>query len=139
MLKDKYYGKFKIIRKENYFVDENSDIVPFDFILGWNKMSILYNVNLIKFSQSNRWYYWHIDSFDEITRTDIEENSANTHIIPYNKNIENKLKSISINNDAILIGYLVDIKKGEKIWASSETRTDIGAGACEIFLVTDIK
>lgn len=137
--KYEYALKAKVLGKERYRLDKESDLSFFDLALGWKAMSKLENLEKIKITQSNRWYRWRIDSFF-ISRNEIEHNSANTHIIHANDFVLSKLKKINIHDDIELYGYLVSVTDENKRWRwnSSTTRKDTGAGACEVFYVEEI-
>ncbi len=134
----------KVLRKEDYS-DKLADIVPLDLALGWNKMSDkdLLDKSKIKISQSNRFYFWRVPSFDILKRKEIENNSANVHIIPSNKTIKDYLEDEVDEGDNIYMeGFLVDVShmNDPRLTRKTSTkRTDTGAGACEIFYVTKIK
>jgi len=97
--------------------------------------------NKIEITQSNRFYFWHINSFDKISRQQIEINSANVHISPYNEEIEKQINDLKKDDLIYLEGYLVNIldESNNYRFISSLSRTDTGAGACEVLLVTGVK
>lgn len=138
----RYRISARILRRENYYFSETHEILPIDLVLGWNIMSDLKTIkdNNIDISQSNRFYYWKIPSFEKIKREMIEINSANVHIGAINKEIKNELESLDKNDLIYFEGYLVNVvnnKNGYR-FVSSLTRKDTGAGACEVFLITKV-
>lgn len=138
----RYRISARILRRENYHFSEAHEILPIDLVLGWNIMSDLKTIkdNNIDISQSNRFYYWKIPSFEKITREMIEINSANVHIGAINKEIKNELENLDKNDLIYFEGYLVNVvnnKNGYR-FVSSLTRKDTGAGACEVFLITKV-
>ena len=133
----------RLLRKEKYSYSQGHEVLPVDFALGWNDMSNLNTIkeNKIEISQSNRFYFWRIPSFEKITRKQIEINSANVHISPFNKEIEKELEDINEKDFIYLEGYLVNVidKSNGYRFISSLSREDTGAGACEVLLVMKVK
>lgn len=139
----KYKIAARVLRKENYRFGQNHEILPVDLVLGWNIMSDMKTIqdNKIKISQSNRFYFWNIDSFEKISRKEIEINSANVHISPLNEEIETQIKDLKKGDLVYLEGYLINIVDTSNNYklASSLSRKDTGAGACEVILVTNVR
>lgn len=133
----------KVLSKKDYS-DKLGSIAPIDLALGWNIMSDneLLEKSEIKFSQSNRFYFWRVPNFTYLKRKEIEHNSANVHIIPSNEKIEEYLTDkINEGDNIYLEGYLVDLAQDNNKSNSRKTsskRTDTGAGACEILYVTKV-
>ena len=71
----------RVLSRENYRFDTGSDLSPLDLALGWGPMSDSAVLSKIDITQSNRFYWWNVDSFP-IPRADIERHSANMHLIP---------------------------------------------------------
>jgi hypothetical protein len=136
LAKAKIYVKALVLSKKKYS-DENSEIIPYDLALGWDKMSDTNYISGLKIHQSNRWYYYSFKNDRNIS--EIIQNSSNWHIIPANEEINNELKNISKYDLIHLDGYLVDISFKTHTIKTSMTRHDTGAGACEIMYVTNIK
>lgn len=92
----------------------------------------------IKISQSNRFYFWRTDNFI-IPREEIQSHSANMHMIPADAAIEKALKSIRPGQLVTIRGNLVEANASDG-WKvrSSLSRTDVGAGACEVVLVKSL-
>lgn len=139
----KYKIAARLLRKKNYQSGQWHEVLPVDLALGWNIMADMktYTENNIKVTQSNRFYFLHIDNFEKISRKNIIYNSANVHIMPYNEIIKEKIDELDKNDIIYLEGYLVDIldEKNNYLLRSSLIRQDTGAGACEVFLVTGVK
>lgn len=122
----------RVLSASRYYFDQEARISPIDLALGWGPMSDESVINQIDIWQEKRWYRWEADHLP-IPKNEVISYSANMHIIPDNKAIAEKLKTIR-NGDIVHIqGYLVDVNKntGWK-WKTSITRTDEGKGACEI-------
>lgn len=72
---------------------------------------------------------------------EIETNSANVHISPMNEEIEKQIKDLDKGDLVYLEGYLINIVDTSNNYklASSLSRKDTGAGACEVILVTNVR
>lgn len=128
----------RVLATEHYSLDREADLAPVDLALGWGPMSDETVLKDIKISQSNRFYYLHVDNFS-IPRAQIVQNSANMHMIPADEKIKKTLKNIKPGQIIHLSGYLVEaIARDGWRWKSSLTRNDTGAGACEVIYVKSI-
>jgi hypothetical protein len=93
----------------------------------------------IDISQSNRFYYWHTSAATRLARETIISHSANTHVIPQTPAIARLLARLRPGEVVTLSGELVDAVRNDGRWIkTSLVRTDTGAGACEVMLVTDV-
>ena len=89
----------------------------------------------IDITQSNRWYYWSTEN-SEIARREIQQSSANMHLIPSNDSIMDAIKNTGTGNIVILGGMLVTaVMDNGRRWSSSLTRVDTGADSCELIWV----
>jgi len=128
----------RVLSTEHYSMDRESQLAPVDLALGWGRMSDESILSKIKISQSNRFYFWHVDAFP-IPREEIETHSANMHMIPADSSVEKTLKSVRIGQVVTISGQLVEAKAPDGWhWRSSLTRNDTGNGACEVVLVKSI-
>lgn len=128
----------RVLSREDYRFDAESDLSPTDLALGWGRMSDSAVLRDIDVSQSGRFYYWQVRSFP-IPRREIETHSANMHMIPANAVIAHALKRVRAGDVVTLEGMLVEADKPDGWrWRSSMTRTDTGAGACEVVYVQDL-
>ncbi|SEP95498.1 hypothetical protein SAMN02910289_00920 [Lachnospiraceae bacterium RM5] len=144
-----YDIKALVVHTKDY---NGSDIVcklsPRDFALAWGKVAEYNDRINFHWSQSNRWYYWNVDSYDEIAPVGGEDgvayHSANNHIIPADKSVKKLVKKVKTGDYIRMKGYLVSINARNSNgatfnWNSSTTREDTGDGACEVFYVTDLE
>ncbi len=93
----------------------------------------------IKIRQSNRFYYWKVKRFP-IPRKEIEQNSANMHLIPSTREIGKIIKNVRTGHVVALEGYLVKVDSQDGWWwKSSLTRNDTGNGACEVVWVNEVE
>lgn len=129
----------RVLAKERYRLDRESDLAPWDLAMGWGAMSDQTVVDEIAFSQSGRWYRWRTPKYP-IPRQEIENSSANMHLIPATDEVRSEIGSVRVGNLISLRGYLVRVvaEDGWR-WQSSMSRTDRGGGACELILVEDFE
>jgi len=125
----------RVLGVEHYHFDREARLSPLDLALGWGPMSDSAVLSKIDISQGGRFYYWHVDAFP-IPRRAIETHSANMHMIPADAAIEKQLDDVRVGNMVSFKGYLVRAQAADGWrWASSLTRDDTGAGACELVWV----
>jgi hypothetical protein len=128
----------RVLSREDYQLDDLAPIAPTDLALGWGRMSDSAVLDKIRISQSNRFYFWYTDHFP-IPRHEIEDSSANMHMIPANDTAARELRDVRPGEVIHFDGFLVDVKRNDGWhWDTSLTREDTGAGGCEIVLVESI-
>ncbi len=127
----------RVLGKERYRFGRAARISPVDFALGWGPMSDQSIIDQIKVTQSRRFYWWRVKSYP-VPRRQIIENSANMHMIPANDEVRDALMSVRPGQLVSISGYLVNVTSDGFSWNTSTTRTDAGAGACEIVWVKRI-
>jgi hypothetical protein len=134
------YRMFSIYQSDNMF--------PFDICLIWgnNVKSGVFRNRALKFSQDCRWcnaqWWGNLDfNFSEL---------SNNHLLIDKKDIESTVKGLVAGDQVTITGKLVNVK-AELIakagqydsqtlaWTSSTSRTDSGAGACEVIYVEGIQ
>ena len=134
-----YQIKARVLAREPYHFDAMSDLVPEDLALGWGPMSDSSVLRTIDISQSNRFYYWRASAATRLARETIISHSANTHVIPQTRAIARVLARLRPGEVITLSGELVDaVRNDGRSIKTSLVRTDTGAGACEVMLVTDV-
>ena len=135
---EKFDMEARVLGAEHYSFDREAQLAPVDLALGWGPMARKEIIDKVRVSQSNRFYFWHVDEFP-IPRRDIEVNSANMHMVPASREVERALKSVRPGQDVVLSGYLIEARAPDGWrWRSSMTREDTGAGACELVWVERI-
>jgi hypothetical protein len=129
----------RVIAVERYRFDRGAALSPVDLALGWGPMSNGDILKQISFSQGGRFYSWWAQNYP-VPRSVIESHSANMHMIPADDDIERRLKSTRAGNLIHIKGYLVEAtgKDGFR-WKSSLSRSDTGAGACELIWVESLE
>jgi hypothetical protein len=129
----------RVLSREDYRFDPGAFLVPEDLALGWGRMSDSDVLAKITITQSNRFYYWHVDEFP-IPRREIETSSANMHMIPADNTVRRELERVRVGQLVHLEGFLVDARRPNGwYWHTSMTREDTGDGACELVYVEDIE
>jgi len=135
---EKFDFEARVLRSEHYSMDREAQLAPVDLALGWGPMANPSILDKVTITQSNRFYYWHVDEWP-IPRRDIEVNSANMHMVPANAEVERTLRSIHSGQHVTFSGYLIEARAPDGWhWKSSLTREDTGAGACELVWVERI-
>ena len=125
----------RLLSRESYWTDTESELSPVDFALGWGRMSDESILSSIDISQGGRFYRWRVEEFP-IPRGEIESHSANMHLIPATAEVEDALDQLKPGQIVSLRGHLVNAQRDDGWrWKSSTTRSDTGAGACELFFV----
>ncbi len=129
----------RILGVERYHIDFLAALIPEDLALGWGPMSDNRILKRMDISQANRFYFWRSTADAPISKEVIISHSANTHVIPEDPLIARQLSRLRPGQIVTLSGLLVDGKRDDGAWIrSSLSRTDTGAGACEVMLVQDI-
>ena len=134
-----FQASARVLSKREYSRGIESDLSPIDLALGWGNMSDQAVLDTLDISQSGRWYRWRADRL-VIPRREIETHSANMHMVPASKDIENRLAELRPGELIALEGFLIQAEQnnGWK-WKSSLTRNDTGARACELVWVENLQ
>ena len=134
--KARFSAEVRVLSRERYRLGALADVAPLDIAVGWGPMSDSKVLEYIDISQSGRFYFWHYDDEPPIPRQDIESHSANWHLVPANSAVWNKLSDLRVGDVVKLDGMLVNLENLEAgTFNTSLTRSDTGAGACEIIYV----
>ena len=125
----------RVLSRADYSWDAGAALVPVDLALGWGRMSDSSVLDKVEISQSGRFYFWRVREFP-IPEQEIIESSANMHLIPADSAIQHEIERTRVGDIVSFDGYLVeaDGPNGYR-WVSSLTRSDTGAGACELVWV----
>lgn len=126
----------RVLGVAEYRVGREADLSPVDLALGWGRMSDTTVIDQLDIRQNNRFYFYSWSGQPPLPPHEIVEHSANMHLIPANEGLEKQLRKVRVGNVVELSGYLVraDAADGWH-WVSSLTRSDSGAGACELVWV----
>jgi hypothetical protein len=129
----------RILSREDYRFDALAELIPEDLALGWGPMSDNRVLAAFDISQGARFYTWQPHGPLPIARADVISHSANTHVIPASREIRTLLARLRVGEVVHLTGELVDGQRDDGAWIrTSLTRTDSGAGACEVLLVESV-
>jgi hypothetical protein len=129
----------RVLSRADYHFDDGASLAPVDLALGWGRMSDTSVLSHITISQENRFYHWHVEQFP-IPRREIEQSSANMHMIPANDEARRELDRVREGEVIHLEGFLVDASRpGGWRWKTSMTRDDTGNGACELVYVESVQ
>jgi hypothetical protein len=129
----------RVLGKERYWLDRESELSKYDLALGWGAMSDSRVLDQIEIRQSGRWYRWRTEKLP-IPRREIEHSSANMHLIPADSYTERQISDVRTGDLVRISGYLVRVTgAGGWRWQSSLTRDDVGQGACELIYVESIE
>lgn len=130
----------RLLRSERYRFDEGAAMSPVDFALGWGRMSDSAVIDQLSISQYGRFYYYAWRGQPPIPASEIVRSSANMHLVPSTDAVKRTLFRARAGQVVALSGKLVQIDgPGGWKWKSSLTRSDSGAGACELVWVEDVE
>lgn len=130
----------RVLGRSRYFFDPGAKLAPYDLALGWRRMSDSQFLKDLSISQGQRFLYFQWPEDFELTEAEVFDFSSNNHIIPANVSIQSEVRNLRIGQVVTLKGFLVQaFLDGQMVWKSSLTRSDRGAGACELMYVTSIK
>lgn len=135
-----YEVRARVLSIERYRMGREADLSPVDFALGWGPMSDAAVLDKLTISQSNRWYHYRWEGSAPIDPSVMARSSANTHLVPADDSVKNRLLKVSKGEVVTLSGYLINVRHSDGWnWRSSLTRDDTGGGSCELMWVTDVQ
>jgi len=130
----------RVLSREDYHFDALAELIPEDLALGWGPMSDNRVLAAFDISQGARFYTWQPHGPLPIAREAVISHSANTHVIPASREVRAALARLRVGEVVRLTGELVDGRRDDGAWIrTSLTRTDSGAGACEVLLVASVE
>jgi hypothetical protein len=130
--------KAKVLSRENYRLGREAELSTTDFMLGWGRMSDETVLADIEISQANRFAFWRVREFP-IPQREIETSAGNMHLIAADAGIARQIADVRRGQVVRMRGYLVRVDAADGWrWASSLSRDDRGAGACELFWVEQL-
>ncbi len=135
-----YEIRARVLSIERYRMGREADLSPVDFALGWGPMSDPAVLDRLSISQGNRWYHFRWEGSPPIDPSVMARSSANTHLVPADDLVKNRLLKVSKGEVVRLSGYLINVRHADGwTWRSSLTRDDTGGGSCELMWVTDVQ
>lgn len=131
-----YHLRARLLSRESYRLGREAELSPLDFALGWGVMSDNRVLDALEISQSGRYFWLRWGEAAPASETEMLRHAANTHLIPADDSVRRALARMRPGQVVALDGWLVDVaaKDGWQ-WQSSLTRSDTGAGACELLWV----
>ena len=139
MATDQYTLDGLVVSAKRYRTGRESDISPIDLALAWGFLTRKPNIYKVKYFQSGRWYLY---IYFNMSKQNIVNNSANTHIVisPEDESVKELLFNIKRGDSVHLSGYLINVIATDGWrWSSSRSRSDSGNHSCELFYVTEAK
>lgn len=134
----RYEIRARVLSTKRYRTGRAAELSPVDFVLGWGPMSDNAIAEKLNITQGNRWYHYSWSGAPPVDPAAIIRSSANTHLVPADDNVRDRLLNVLSGEIVSLKGYLINIRHPDGwSWRSSLTREDSGAGACELMWVTD--
>lgn len=130
----------RVLGREAYRFGVEAELSPLDLALGWGRMSDTAVLEQLSIGQGGRFYHyrWGADG-PPIPVEEIVHSSANMHLIPADAVIAAALGQVAPGQVVRLQGWLVRADRSDGWrWVSSTTRSDSGAGACELLLVSQV-
>ncbi len=128
----------RVLGKAVYHTDREADLAPVDLALGWGSMSDSAVLDKLSISQSGRFYYYRWSDQPPLPPAEIVSHSANMHLVPASAAIEQQIKAARPGQVVRMRGQLIEARAPDGwSWRSSLTRSDSGAGACELLRVEE--
>jgi hypothetical protein len=138
-----YKASVMLVGRESYSSGWNSILSPVDLAVVWGKLAEPEFDRHITYRQNDRWYFYEYAAQSPASHSYIVSHSSNNHIIPATDNVLRAIRSIRMKQVVTLEGLLVNIRgtyKGQRVWwNSSLSRSDTGAGSCELFYVSKVR
>ena len=142
-LHHEYEIQGRVLMASSYWVFYRSDLMVVDVGLAWGER-LDWMMQTLHFNQGGRWLFWQSDG--PMSKQDVlyvKSHISNNHLIPamFDWNLEKAIRWIREDDVVRLKGYLVTIEtpEGKVILDSSTSRTDTGAGACEVIWVEEVQ
>ncbi len=127
----------RVLSVAHYQDSPDADLIPVDLALGWGAMSNPEILQHFDISQSERWYRMSAPKAPISMQTAIQQ-SANMHMIPANPALAERLQTLREGEVIAIDGWLVDVQGKGPPLHTSLSRSDEGAGACEVVYVLSL-
>lgn len=128
----------RVLGKERYRWDTGAKLSPIDLAVGWGPLSDSAVLAHINFDQHTRFLHYRYKELP-IAPIELVTHAANLHLIPADALVEKQVKALRRGQVVNLEGYLVNARRSDgAAMNTSLSRTDTGAGACEIVYVTQV-
>lgn len=134
-----FSAEVRVLSRRDYSLGREAALSPTDLALGWQRMEHDDVLSQLDISQDNRWYRYRWRNRPPIPPREIAESSANMHLIPSDEATAAALRAVRRDDRIRIDGWLIEARSSDGWrWRSSLTRTDTGAGACELVYVCAI-
>lgn len=131
-----YHLRARLLGRETYRFHREADLSPLDFAVGWGPMSDSALLGQFELSQASRFFTLRWRAALPLPEDVVFDHVANMHLIPADDTVRHALDRMRPGEIIELDGYLVRAEAPDGwSWSSSLTRTDRGAGACELMWV----
>ena len=130
-----FHFRARLLGRERYHFHREADLSPVDFAIGWGPMSDSAILSQMEMRQGSRYFQlrWRTAP---LAPDVIFDHLANVHVIPADATVARAVDRMRVGEIVELDGYLVRASAPDGwSWKSSLTRTDRGAGACELMWV----
>lgn len=129
----------RVLGVEPYAHEDDTDLMPFDFALGWGPMSDTKTLDQFRISQNVRHVFVNPKTQDALPFEVFRSKIANIHICPDREWIHDELAAVKPNTIIQLKGWLIRAEREDGYRAvSSTSRDDWKGGACEILWVRKV-
>lgn len=129
----------RVLSREDYKIGREAELSPTDLALGWGRMRDDAVLSRLAISQSARWYHYQWTGDAPLPPAEIEQSSANMHLIPSDAASADALHRVHPGAHVRIDGWLVQANAPDGWhWRSSLTRDDVGNGGCEVIYVCAI-
>ncbi|MCF7221906.1 hypothetical protein [Marilutibacter chinensis] len=130
----------RVLSRRDYRRDREAGLSPTDLALGWGRMTDDRVLGRLAISQSGRWYHYRWQGEPPLPPREIASSSANMHLIPASGDVAEQLRAVEPGDRIRIDGWLVEARAADGWrWRSSTSRTDTGAGACEVIYACSIE
>jgi len=127
----------RVLSVERYRIEGGAKLSPVDFAVGWGPMSDSAVLGHFRVTQGARFFTIYPDE-NALDLSAALLSSANMHLIPASAAIRDRLDDARPGNIVHLRGLLVNASgPNHYTWQTSLSRSDTGAGACELFFVEE--
>ena len=134
-----FSAQARVLSRRDYSTGREAALSPTDLALGWQRMEHDAVLSQLDISQENRWYRYRWRDGPPIPPPEIARSSANMHLIPSDAATAAALRAIRRGDRVRVDGWLVEAQSADGWrWRSSTSRSDTGAGACELVYVCAI-
>lgn len=135
-----YEIRARVLGVKQYPREDDTDLMPMDFALGWGPMSDSAKLAPLRISQDVRHVFISAKTEPELPMSVIQSKVANVHICPDREWIHDELMRVRPGTIVTLRGWLIRAEREDGFRVvSSTSRDDWKGGACEILWVREVR